>query len=212
MKNLKRCSFSIIELVVAIVIIAIAMTSIPMLLNTIAKSTSITLKEKSFFNAFALLNLIQVVQWDENNTKSDNYYKVLTSKNGDSNLKCIRIGTTQLNNNSGAICANEYNQTSFIGIDNGEDKNDVSTYDDLDDFNGYITSINDINFTIKVRYLKDNANYDSDKILFNITDDKVDNSNIKYVELNVTKNNKLISILRFFSSNIGKTKIESRNE
>ena len=209
MKNLKKYSFSLIELLIALVIIGISVVSIPMLLNSVSKNTSTTLKEKSFFDAFALLNLMQVVEWDENNTKSDNFYKVLTSDGGNADLKCIRKGTLYLDNKSGADCAKEYNKTSHIGVDDGESS--VSDYDDIDDFDGYWTTINDINFSIKVSYLKDDANYNDKNIFFNVND-TTNNSNIKYVELNVTKNNQLISIMRFWSCNIGKTKIESRNE
>ena len=48
MKNLKKYSFSLIELVVAIVIIGIVVTAIPAVLTTSGKTAEINLKEKSF--------------------------------------------------------------------------------------------------------------------------------------------------------------------
>ena len=215
MKNLKKSSFTLIELVISIVIIGIVVTSIPMLLNTITKNQEVNLKEKSFFNAYALLTLIQTQEWDENNTKDDNYYKVLTSENGDGNLTCIRQGVKQLDNDSGATCATDDNKTSAIGVDSGEDDSNVSTFDDVDDFNNYSVIVDDINITVKVSYMKDNSStYKTKNIYFNAETLKNKDSNIKYIELNISNENthELISVLKYFISNIGMTKIESRNE
>ena len=215
MKSLKKYSFTLIELIVAIIIVGIVVTSIPMLLNTVTKNQEVNLKEKSFFNAYALLTLIQTQEWDENNTKGDNYYKVLTSDNGDSNLTCIRKGVKQLDNDSGAICATDNNKTSPIGVDTDENKIDESTFDDMDDFNGYSTIVSDINITVKVSYMRDDSNsYKTKNIYFNAERLKNNDSNIKYIELNISNKNtqELISVLKYFTSNIGMTKIESRNE
>jgi len=215
MKNLRKSSFTLIELVVAILVVGIVVTSIPMLLNTVTKNQEVNLKEKSFFNAYALLTLIQTQEWDENNTKGDNYYKVLTSDNGDSNLTCIRKGVKQLDNDSGAICATDNNKTSPIGVDTDENKIDESTFDDMDDFNGYSTIVSDINITVKVSYMRDDSNsYKTKNIYFNAERLKNNDSNIKYIELNISNKNtqELISVLKYFTSNIGMTKIESRNE
>ena len=212
MKNLKKSSFTLIELIFAIVIVGIAVTSIPMLLITSANNTETNLQEKSFFNAYALVSLMQVALWDENNTKDDNYYKVLTADNGDSKLKCIRKGVSQLNNDSGATCASDDNKTSKIGPDAGED--DVSKYDDIDDFNGYETNTSDYIFDVSVRYLDDSADYSAKNIFFNEDDKNTNGTNMKFITIDVKnkKTKKLISKLQYSTSNIGMTKIESRNE
>ena len=214
MRNLKKSSFTLIELVVAILVVGIVVTSIPMLLNTVTKNQEVNLKEKSFFNAYALLTLIQTQEWDENNTKGDNYYKVLTSDNGDSNLTCIRKGVKQLDNDSGAICASENNKTSAIGVDADENKSDESTFDDIDDFNGYSTVVSDINISVKVSYVDDKTDYSSKNIFFNELAHKTQDSNIKRIELNITNKDtkEVIAVLKYFTSNIGMVKIESRNE
>ena len=213
MKNLKKSSFSLIELVVAIVVIGIVVTAIPMLLSNVSNNQETNLQEKSFFNAFALVTLIQTQEWDENNTKGDNYYKVLTSDNGDGNLTCIRKGVKQLDNDSGAICATDNNKTSVIGVDADENKSDESTFDDMDDFDGYSTVVSDINITVKVKYVDDKTDYSSKNIFFNELSNSQD-SNIKRMELNITNKDtkEVIAILRYFASNIGMVKIESRNE
>jgi len=212
MKNLKKSSFTLIELIFAIIIVGIVITSIPMLLTNLSKSQEVTQKERSFFNAFALLNLIQTQEWDENNTVDDNYYKVLTSENGDSELKCLRLGVMELNNSSGANCATDDNQTSIIGPDAGETS--VEDYDDIDDFDGYSTTVDDFNISVKVNYMDDSADYSQKNINF-ISDNLVNHdSNIKFVELNITNKDthKEIAVLKYFTSNIGAVKIESRSE
>jgi len=213
MKNLKKYSFTIIELILAIVIIGIVVVTIPMLLSTSSKFYDNAIKEQSFFNAYSLMTLITNEYWDENNTKDENYYKVLTSDNGDSELKCSRKGVLELNNSSGADCATDDNKTSSISIDENEDENNVSTFDDIDDFNSYSTLVEDINFSVKVWYLDDSTDYSKKNIFFNVKSKK-DDSNIKMIEINVTntQNNELISVLKYFSSNIGMVKIESRSE
>jgi len=217
MKNHKTFKgFTLLELIVAIIVIGVVVTAIPALLARSGSAQETNLQEKSFFNAFALITLIQTQEWDENNTKGDNYYKVLTAENGDSYLKCSRKGTKLLDNDSGADCASDDNKTSHIGVDSGETEGNESTYDDIDDFNGFSTLVNDINLSVSVRYLNDSPtnSYSDKNIYFNEDNTKVTGTNMKYVELNVTKKDtgELISVLKYSTSNIGMVKIESRNE
>jgi len=213
MKNLKKSSFTLIELIISIVIIGIVIVTIPMLLSTSNKFYDNTIKEQSFFNAYSLITLITNEYWDENNTKGDNYYKVLTSDGGDSELKCSRKGVLELNNSSGAECASDDKKTSGINIDNDESEDNVSTFDDIDDFNKYSTKVDGIKFSVEVNYLDDTADYSKNNLFFNLSS-KTSDSNIKFIEVNVTntQNDELISILKYFSSNIGMIKIESRSE
>jgi len=213
MKNLKKCSFTLLELIMSIIIVGIAVTAIPMLLATSTNSIDTISKETSFFNAYSLLTLIQTTEWDENNTKGDNYYKVLTANGGDSELKCDRNGTIAFNNDSGADCDN--NTTSHIGLDGvDENKNDVSTYDDIDDFNGYSDgSLEKYDMNVSVKYISDNADYSAKNIYFNETLSSANGTNVKKIELNVTdKNGNLIAVLGYYSCNIGAVKIKSRND
>jgi Tfp pilus assembly protein PilV len=213
MKNLNKSSFTLIELVIAIIVVGITVTSIPMLLSTVSNNMSTNLKSNSFFNAYSTLSLIESMDWDENNTKGDNYYKVLTADGGDTELKCIRKGTVQLDNQSGADCASENNKTSTIGVDD-EDPDDSSTFDDVDDFNGYtVTNLATYNIKVAVKYINDNADYSAKNIFFNDSFISSNNTNIKLIELNITnKSGKLISIIRGESFNIGAVKIYSRND
>jgi prepilin-type N-terminal cleavage/methylation domain-containing protein len=214
MKNLKKSSFTLIELVIAMIIIGIVITSIPMILATVSQNFSTSLKSNSFYNAYSTLALIESMDWDENNTKGDNYYKVLTAENGDNYLKCERNGTKELDNESGADCASENNKTSTIGVDD-EDPDDSSTFDDVDDFNGYsIENLQYYNIKVGVRYVQDNANYSAKNIFYDDNLTTSNNTNIKEIEINVSnkKTGKLVSVIRGKSDNIGAVKIYSRND
>jgi type II secretory pathway pseudopilin PulG len=214
MKNLKKCSFTIIELIVAMVVIGIAVASIPMLLSSVSQSSSTNLKSNSFYNAYSTLALIESMDLDENNTNNDNYYKVLTADNGDDELKCIRKGTKQLDNKSGADCATENNKTSSIGPDDGEI--DSTDYDDIDDFDGYEVNTSDYNITVSVKYVEDKTDYSAKNIFYNDTSKASSDTNIKEIELKVykvyNKKSELISIIRGKADNIGAVKIYSRND
>jgi len=211
MKNLKKSSFSLLELLIAIVVVGIAVTSIPMLLNSSSKSIGTNLESTVLDSAYSSLMIIEMLDWDENNTKDDNFYKVLTADGGDDELKCVRKGTKELDNESGADC--DDNKTSHIGIDDGEDADDSTTFDDVDDFNGYsITNLANYDINVTVKYVDDSTDYSAKNIFYNDALTPSNNTNIKLIELNITdKSGNSVAILRGESMNIGAVKIYSRS-
>jgi Tfp pilus assembly protein PilV len=214
MKNLNKSSFTLIELIIAMVVVGITVVSIPMLLSTVSQNVATSMKSNSFFNAYSTLSLIESMDWDENNTKDDNYYKVLTADNGDSELNCTRKGVKQLDNESGAVCASDDNKTSNIGVDDDEDSSDSSTFDDVDDFDGYENDdLAYYNIKVGVKYIKDDTDYSAKNIFYNDTLTPSNHTNIKEIEINLTdKKGKLVSVIRGESMNIGAVKIYSRND
>jgi len=73
----KRDGFTLIELIFSMVIIAIAFTVFPKILQLATKVSVQNLKEEAMYNAVAYIGLIKSTAWDENNTISDN---ILISK------------------------------------------------------------------------------------------------------------------------------------
>lgn len=218
MKNLKKSSFTLIELVFSIVIFGIVSTAIPMLLTTVSTSYSETVKQESFYNSFSLISLVNIASWDENNLDDENnYYRVLTSSSGDAALLCTSrtAKVSQFDNGSGRICAVDSNSTTAIGENTGESV--ITNYDDIDDFNALSRS--DFNFTgydlnITVKYISDTANYGNSVV--NYTLDTIStpaNSNIKLISVNVIEDdsNEVIAVLNYFSSNTGLTSISKRD-
>ncbi|QCT94892.1 type II secretion system protein [Caminibacter mediatlanticus TB-2] len=228
MKNQRRYkAFSLIELLVAIVILGIIMTTIPLFLQTLVSSSKVTNKEEVFFSQFSLLSLINTRYFDENNTKGFNFYKDLNATGGDSELlnnyssnfagKTSRLGKTQIENN--LYRSGSKDSVSNIGIDLGEINNSTITYDDIDDFNGYGEHIAygvqsggyDIN--VSVKYLSDDTNYSNNDINFDFNFSSVANlTNIKLIKLTTKLKDGTTIVLTYPTCNIGASKMYSFEE
>jgi len=226
MKNLKKFkAFSLLELVVAIVIIGIVSTTFPVLLENIVKSSKTTSTEEIFYQEFSLLLLINSAYFDENNTVGDNYYKDLNATNGDSALllnnypknsagSVNRIGKHQINNNQFRSGADENNSVSAIGPD--IDENDSTKYDDIDDYNGFSENVNsnygEITLHVNVKYIGDNANYSDNDINFTLNPDNAsNNTNIKLITITTQVEDFNIT-LSYPAMNIGGSKFLSLDE
>ncbi len=228
MKNQKKYkAFSLIELLVAIIILGIITTTIPLFLEALISSSKVTNKEEVFFSQFSLLSLINTKYFDENSTKGDNFYKDLNATLGDSELlnnfssayagNICRIGKKDINNN--IFRSGSKDSVSQIGIDANESESNVSTFDDIDDFNGYVEHIPfgvqsggyDIN--VRVKYIEDNATYSNNDISFsfNYTTD-ANLTNIKLIKLTTILKDGTKIVLAYPNCNIGASKLYSFEE
>ena len=218
--------FTLIELVISIVVISIAVMSIPMLLERAGKSDEFSLMQESILAARTKIQNITTYRWDENSLDpvTGKIY-ILDTHNGDSELQ--------------RFTSSFFPQGGLIGQIDGDSRRrmfDVATYpniteinttdpDDIDDFNGqalttlfdhestsldYLNSNFNINTT--VGYIDDTASYKTPKtIYFNFPDTfkPVGDSNIKMVDVNVSG----VDIpfdLRYYSCNIGESEILKR--
>ncbi len=216
----KSNAFTLIEIIISLIIIGIVAVTLPVMLQTSTETVKTTAKEEIFYQEFSLLQLINTLYFDENNTKDDNFYKDLNATLGDNALLIRkypnglnRIGKYQMNNN---ILRSGTNATvSNIGIDSGETAGDDSTYDDIDDYNNYTESLlsyGNVVLKVKVKYIKDNANYSLND--FNFTFDynnSANLTNIKLITVSTTVDNQKISI-SYPSMNIGESKYLSLEE
>jgi prepilin-type N-terminal cleavage/methylation domain-containing protein len=180
--------FSLIELIFSIIILSLIIGAFLYVSNNSIETGRNFIKEETVNNEAVLISIIARYSFDENNTQGkDNIYKVLKAVNGDSKLKrakngsetgLARIGKAEFNNNIFRSLSN--NQVSNIGVDAGENKDDSSTFDDTDDFNGYKKDINGHQLSVEVYYIKDNADYDNENVVFNIDENtKANHTNIK---------------------------------
>ena len=226
MKSLKKFrAFSLLELVVAIVVIGIVSTTFPIILENIVKSSKTTSTEEIFYQEFSLLLLINSAYFDENNTVGDNYYKDLNASSGDSELllsnlgknyagEVNRIGKHQINNNEFRSGADENNSVSSIGPDS--DENDSTKYDDIDDYNGFSETVNsnygEITLHVSVKYINDEANYSDSDINFTLNPgSNVNKTNIKLITITTQIEDFNIS-LSYPAMNIGGSKFLSLDE
>ena len=226
MKNLRKFkAFSLLELVVAIVVIGIVSTTFPIILQNIVKSSKNISTEEIFYQEFSLLLLINSAYFDENNTVGDNYYKDLNATNGDSELllsnlgknyagEVNRIGKHQINNNEFRSGSDENNSVSAIGPDT--DENDSTKYDDIDDYNGFSESVNsnygEITLHVNVKYINDEANYSDNDINFTLDPSSNTNkTNIKLITITTQVEDFNIT-LSYPAMNIGGSKFLSLDE
>ena len=218
MKSQKRYSFTLLELIVSLVVIGIVATSFPFILQSTLESSKTSIKEEVFFQEFALLNLISVLYFDENNTIDDNYYKDLNATKGDNELliksfgvELNRIGKHEISNND--LRSGSSYTVSSIGRDSEEDSEDK--YDDIDDYDGFEETLNSfgkVTLKVAVKYIKDEADYSNSD--FNFTFDyknSVSNSNLKLIKVYTNVDNQEIAIY-YPSANIGASKYLSFDE
>jgi len=204
-------SFSLIELIFTIVIIALIFTTIPKIMYSTNQSFEFTLKEDGIFNMIANTQDIANQEWDENNTDSQDYqYNILITGN-DNVLECksnldssqaLRVGGFYSGDEYSRICpkkctttilwfcmASEDITTSHIGTDSNEDSKE--DYDDEDDFNATETNVTkkgSVRYKIytNVYYTDEwsDSDYDTDTrtLTFRFTQNQQDNSNIKLIK------------------------------
>ncbi len=207
-----------IELIFAIIVIAIAMLAIPGVFEQVSSQTQEVLKTEAVYQANRTLQTITTYAWDENSPSTEtNISYILDTTNGDSDLARIS-GTRFRKGNFGQKVTRRFHEntiyaTSSLGIEG-------ATYDDIDDFNGkkeVITKqagdiVIDMNLSTKVFYIGDSADYQSRKIAFTIpTTSTTGSTNIKMIEINVTGEDGTILLMRAFSSNVGEPRIKYKD-
>jgi len=201
---------TLIELIFTIVIIALVFTVIPKIIYVSNKTLEFSSKEDALFNMMSKVMDIVLKEYDEENTKYDDI--LLVNDPPKNVLDCnassgYRIGGFEGSRN----CLNKIFESS-IGKDSGE-----PPYDDIDDYNSKeenTTSNGKKTYTLKITagYTDEwnSSNYSSKTLNFQFTN-KSNNTktNIKRIAVTVSNNEKNISSIVYYSTNIGHSKIES---
>jgi len=153
-------SFSLIELIFTIVIIAFVFTVIPKVIYTTNKTFEFTLKEDGIFNMMTKMMDISTLAWDENNTDSQDPSTNILITGNDNVLECqsnldssqaLRKGGFYSGDEYSRICPKKCNSWIYIlfvrvcasseditisSIQTDDDENSEEDYDDADDYNG----------------------------------------------------------------------------
>ena len=221
MKNQKKYrGFTLFEVLVSIIILGIVMTSFPIIFQTMTGANKHVLREEVFFQEFTILSLINQRYFDEKNTFGDNFYKDLNATGGDTELfnnesstfagSVCRIGKKYFNNN--ILRSGSGDTTSAIGLDSGENSSDVSTYDDIDDFNDYNETFLSNTIHVNVKYINDDTNYSASDINFSLNySSTANNTNIKLITIWAQLGDTNLT-LRYPTCNIGASKFLSLEE
>jgi prepilin-type N-terminal cleavage/methylation domain-containing protein len=137
----RKYAFTMIELIFAIVVIAITVISLPMMIQATSKGIENNLAQEAIFASSAKINEIMTYPWDENSMPSASIYSrvVWTSANDCNQTTKLRPGHIYqqlhrrcLDNNFSVI-----QPSAVLGME----INDVGVYDDIDDFNNVSTGI-----------------------------------------------------------------------
>jgi prepilin-type N-terminal cleavage/methylation domain-containing protein len=205
-------AFTLIELILAIVIIGVVFIGVPALMQSNSKALESSIKQENVYQITTKLWQIISYRWDENSNLN-----VLNVANGDSKLDRTSADSSY---GQGHLSLPKHRKfesntslyaSASLGNDTGETNEGL--YDDIDDFKtstaisvlesnvksayGYKTDAPDV--TINVSYISDTFSVASSIATFDFSTTSVANStNIKMVEVNSTNIK-----LRAYSSNIG---------
>ncbi len=213
-------AFSMIELVISIVVMGMAMMTLPLMLTRIQENSSFAMQQEAILMARTRIGNIITYPWDEHSTDSSFNVAVLDTdslnyKRIDSN-NARRLGHVEQDKrrkfftdetNATTIGEDELNEIPD-DIDDFDDKNGTLQGDKYSAF-GYKTSEGNMNISASVKYISDTPatpfNFDTTGISGTGT------TNIKMIQIDL--NNSLLDgniTLRAFSSNIGANQLLRR--
>jgi hypothetical protein len=218
-----------IELIFAIVIMAIILGSAPQLISTSAKSNYVGIQQEAINEAATQANIIMGYHWDENAANEQYLDPIL--RVGSTNVDLAeavptgrRLGTPRESTRTfiRSDGARNLAATATLGMDGvGEIR------DDMDDFIGTSNLISlgtgsganyietTVNMNTAIAYGSDDLNYNQSTITFNPFVSTTGTSNIKSITVTVRESASTIAdelkkeiTLRAFSCNIGTYKLE----
>lgn len=218
-----RKAASMLEMVIAIVVMGIAVSALPMILTQSQNSNALALQQEAIMATKAKVAYILAYQWD--------------ARSYDANASASRVldttGSSDAHDDFDVIDTNSTRRKGHVNADKRRRLRDSSdgernattltdnTYRDIDDFNGKdenisISAIDDYIFRIKlhpdVSYIDDGKDlgidYDlsSTTFTFNKDANKSNPTNIKMITVKTTGDNINI-VMRAFASNIGESGI-----
>jgi hypothetical protein len=224
-----RKGISLIELVLAIVVVAISVMSVPMMLQQGAKNDNFSMMQEAILAARTKMGNILSYQWDDNardGNNSEGRLRVLDVYNGNSALD--RNNTYYDERRIGHVFGDL--RRKMMATPTYPSSNVDTNISDINDFDGLSATLawsaastatdnfdyldRDLNLTTHVYYISDTpvggTDYNSTTISFALdpsTKSSITNNanstSIKMVELEVTSTNYQTFVFRTFSCNLG---------
>ncbi len=122
-----RKALTLIELIFTMVIVAIVFTVIPKLIQSTSTASGVVIKEDGIYASMTMMGKIINQAWDEENTKTNAILNTHES-NCTKDRKYLFLG--------GRSCKGEeentYYNASTIGVDTGNDLNDIDDFNEKD--------------------------------------------------------------------------------
>lgn len=221
---MKKAS-SLIELVIAIVVMGIAVMTLPLMLERTQENNAFVMQQETILGARTKLGDILTYPWDENSIQT-NVVGVLDTALSDNELSrnpdinsTRRIGHLQQDkrrkffNNTALTATTPAN----LGKDGAEPiPNDIDDFAKVVDFNatGGLDYRFDFNMTTTVAYISDTADYsvqDMSNFTFQIPPNTaVGSTSIKMIQLTIDGEDLTPFTLRAYSTNIGGSQLLRR--
>lgn len=211
-----RKASSMIELVIAIVIMGIAVMTLPLMLERVQANNAFAMQQEAILAAKTQLGDMITYPWDENSLKN-NVVAVLDTQSASYQREVNttrRIGHVKQDKRRKFF--NNTTNASVIGtatnniIDIADFDTDVAELNKLNaadaDFAGTLDYRFDFNMTTSVRYINDNP------VNFVFSDANISTtSNIKMITVTLQGDNISTFQLRAYSSNIGESELLRRS-
>ncbi len=139
----RRYAFTMIELIFAIVVISIAVISLPMMIQTSTKGIENNLVQEAIFASSAKLNEIISYPWDENSIPNGSTFSevIWTNANDCNSSTKLRPGHIMEQQHRRCLDSNFSVIQPTAAAALGMEANDNNVYDDIDDFNGVSTAM-----------------------------------------------------------------------
>lgn len=211
-----RSAMSMIELVFAIVIMGIAVMSLPLILTQVQNNNAFAMQQEVILAAKTKIGDILTYEWDNNSYSATAQHSyVLDTANGDGELTATagtprRVGHIDV----------DYRRKFFPVTTNASAIGADGTINDVDDFHGTSTGLRvsavgedaqtldyifDLNLTTSVNYVSDNTDYAASTLngfALNPNYGGATPTNIKAISVTVSGGDQNIT-LRAFTCNIG---------
>ena len=219
-------AMSMIELVFAIVIMGIAVMSLPLILTQVQNSNSFALRQEVILSIKTKLSYILSYQWDQNtyDTTADIERVLNVPASADT---ATDFNTTTIRRKGHVLADGRRRLWDDLNVSTASANFTTDTAnDDIDDFNGKsetktITALDDFIFNVtlntSVSYIKDRldvgtyASSNTITFIFNPDNNTTNSTNIKMIKVTATANGIDNPISMYaFSSNIGQSKVTKK--
>ncbi len=205
-----RRGLTLIELIFAMVIVALVFTVVPKIVFATNKSFETTAKEDALYNAMALMGILVRLPWDEANTRSD---AILGTTDGDAAYRCdettgfYRVGGFK----GGRNCLEGGDASEPLGQED-------ALRNDLDDYDGYTLETTTpygakYRLAVSVRYLADptpGGTVDLQTLAAAGGSTDVKEVNVTVANAASRKKNPFTATLYYHSANIGAVYVRKR--
>lgn len=227
-----RKAVSLIELIIAIVVMGIAVMSLPLILTQTQSNNALALQQEAILSTKAKIGFISSYPWDQNSwDNTGSIFRVLDTSASPSADNAFATADIR---RIGHIQTDKRRRLWDVGNANREPNNDVTAApneDDIDDFNNHADNITiadptqmdyvfALTMTPSIVYLKDSAigGYNGATVQFDFdaTNTETNTSkptNIKMITVRTVSQvgNDVNVSLRSFASNIGQSRISKRD-